>query len=144
MRVERPAAFGTIRAGQTDQVIPALDTGRNTAVEQLVPQALRDMTVQQPKTENTTNDDDRDRQDQVACQLTDRQSRARHELAKYQRQRHGESGRRYRCHKERRSSNELERGSSHGLATVLLAWEQREFRVTSQIEMANRAPKSSK
>ncbi|MHC5025100.1 MAG: hypothetical protein ACYTGG_14550 [Planctomycetota bacterium] len=101
------------------------------------------MAVQQPKTENTTNDDDRDRQDQVACQLTNRQSQARHELAKHQRRRHGESGRGHRCHKVRRSSNELARGSSHGLATVLLTREQREFRVTSQIEMTNRAPKSS-
>jgi hypothetical protein len=84
------------------------------------------MPVQQPKTDNTTNDHDRDRQNQVACHLTNRQSQAAHETAKHHRQRQGESD------------------SSHGLATVLLAWEQPKFRVTSQIEMTNHAPKSPK
>ncbi|MHC4209612.1 MAG: hypothetical protein ACYSWT_07840 [Planctomycetota bacterium] len=102
------------------------------------------MPVQQPKTDNTTNDHDRDRQNQVACHLTNRQSQAAHETAKHHRQRQGESDR-YDCgHKVCRSSNELARGSSHGLATVLLAWEQPKFRVTSQIEMTNHAPKSPK
>jgi hypothetical protein len=143
-RVEWSAAFGALRTGQTNQVVSALDTGRNTAVKELVPQELRNTPVQQPKSDNTTNDDDRDRQNQVACLLTNRQSKAAHDPAKHQRQRQGESDRYDYCHKVCRSSNELARGSSHGLATVLLTWEQPEFRVTSQIEMTNRAPKSSK
>ena len=101
------------------------------------------MPVQQPKSDNTTNDDDRDRQDQVARRLTNRKSEARHDLAKHQRRRQGESGRRDHRHEVSGSSDELACGSSHGLATVLLTWEQPEFRVTSQIEMTNRAPKSS-
>ena len=144
MRVERSAAFGAIRASQTLQVVSAFDTGRNTAFKEFVPQELRNVPVQEPKTENTTNDDHRDRQDQVACYLTNRQSKAPHDLAKHQRRRHGESDRCYNCHKECRSQNELTCGSSHGRATVLLTWEQPDFRVHSQIEMTNRASKSTK
>jgi hypothetical protein len=143
VRVERPATFGAFRAGQTDQLVSALDTDRNTAVKELVPEELRNPAVQQPKNENTTNDDDRDRQDQVACPLTNRQSKARHDVAKHERQRQREPDRSSHCHKICRSSNQLARGSSHGPATLVVTRKQPEFRVTSQIEMTSRAPKSS-
>ncbi len=101
------------------------------------------MAVQHPETESTTHADDRDRQDQVACELADRQSQARCGFAEHQCQRYREPGHSYNCDKECRSSDEFARGSAHSLAALLLAWEQSEFRVTAQIEMANCAPEWS-
>jgi hypothetical protein len=144
LSVERSAALGALRARQTDQVVSAPDTDRDTTVKELLPQEPGDVPVEQPKTQNTATDDDRDRQDEVACQLTNGQSKAPDDLPKSQRRRQGKCYRDDHCHKVCRSSNELARGSSHRLATVLLTWKQFELRVTSHVEMTNRAAKSSK
>ncbi len=49
--VERPAAFGAVWAGGTDQGVAARDADRNATVKQLVPQEPWNMPAQQPNPE---------------------------------------------------------------------------------------------